>query len=96
MKQLKKLRQCFIYEQQYFMVESFCNVDGSPSLLRIETTKEGKNIKIPPFVRVLKDVTEDSQYASSTMARHQYKMPEADRKSIKFELLGQPGGSSTL
>jgi hypothetical protein len=65
------------------MVESFCNVDGSPSLLRSETTTEGKNIKIPPFVRVLKDVTEDPQYASSTMARHQYKMPEGDRKSIK-------------
>jgi len=27
--------------------------------LRIETTKEGKEIKIPPFVKVLKDVTED-------------------------------------
>ena len=95
MKQLKKLRQCFIYEQQYFMVESFCNVDGSPSLLRIETTKEGKNIKTPPFVRVLKDVTEDSQYASSTMARHQYKMPDADKKSIKAEL-AQPGSSALL
>jgi len=83
---LKKLRQCFIYEQQYFMVESFCNVDGAPSLLRIETTKEGKNIKIPPFVKVLKDVTEDSQYASSTMARLKYKMPDADKKAIKQEL----------
>ncbi len=51
------------------MVETFCNVDGSPDLLRIETTKEGKEIKIPPFVRVLKDVTEDNKYASSTMAR---------------------------
>jgi len=39
MKQLKKVRQCFIYEQQYFMVETFVNVDGAPSLLRIETTK---------------------------------------------------------
>jgi CYTH domain-containing protein len=86
MKQLKKLRQCFIYEQQYFMVESFCNVDGAPSLLRIETTKEGKDVKIPPFVKVLKDVTEDSQYASSTMARLKYKMPEADKKAIKQEL----------
>lgn len=82
MKQLKKLRQCFIYEQQYFMVETFCNVDGAPSLLRIETTKEGKEIKIPPFVKVLKDVTEDSQYASSTFAKMGYKMPENDKKSI--------------
>jgi len=81
-KQLKKLRQCFIYEQQYFMVETFVNVDGSPSLLRIETTKEGKEIKIPPFVRVLRDVTEDNCFASSTMAQHQYKLPEPDKKAI--------------
>ncbi len=82
MKQLKKVRQCFIYEQQYFMVETFVNVDGAPSLLRIETTKQGKEIKIPPFVRVLKDVTENNQYASSVMAKHTYKMPEGDKKEI--------------
>lgn len=52
------------------MVETFCNVDGAPSLLRIETTKEEKEIKIPPFVKVLKEVTEDNSYASSTMAQH--------------------------
>jgi hypothetical protein len=37
-KQLRKIRQCFIFESQYFMVESFSNVDGYPSLLRIEAT----------------------------------------------------------
>ena len=52
------------------MVETFVNVDGAPSLLRIETTKEGKEIKIPPFVKVLRDVTEDNKFASSTMAKH--------------------------
>lgn len=81
-KQLKKIRQCFIYEQQYFMVETFLNVDGSPSLLRIETTKAGTEIKIPPFLKVLRDVTEDHEYASSVMAKHDYKMPEADKKAI--------------
>lgn len=60
MRQLKKFRQCFIYEQQYFMVDTFCNVEGSPSLLRIETTKQQNELKIPPFVRVLKEVTEDN------------------------------------
>lgn len=39
-KELKKFRQCFIYEQQYFMVETFLNCDHQPSLLRIETSKE--------------------------------------------------------
>jgi hypothetical protein len=39
-KELKKFRQCFIYEQQYFMVETFLNCEGQPSFLRIETSKE--------------------------------------------------------
>jgi hypothetical protein len=42
------------------MVDTFCNVDGSPQLLRIETMKQEKEIKIPPFVKVLKEVTEDN------------------------------------
>lgn len=67
------------------MVETFNNVDGAPSLLRIETTKEGKEIKIPPFVKVLRDVTEDSNYASSSMAKHDYKMPEADKRAISMK-----------
>ena len=37
---VKKLRQCFIYEQQYFQVDTFLNVDGVPSIMRLETTKE--------------------------------------------------------
>lgn len=64
------------------MVDTFCNIDGSPSLLRIETTKSEKEIKIPPFVKVLKEVTEDNMYASSTMAQQNYKMPESDKKTI--------------
>lgn len=39
-KHMKKLRQCFTYEQQYFMVDTFLNVGGAPSIMRIETTKE--------------------------------------------------------
>ena len=64
------------------MVETFCNVEGSPSLLRIETTKEEKEIKIPPFVKVLKDVTNDTNYASSTIAKQNHKMPVEDKKAI--------------
>lgn len=88
MKQLKKFRQCFIYEQQYFMVDTFMNVDGAPSLLRIETTKEEGQIKIPPFVKVLKEVTDDSSYASSTVAKANYKIPDADKQKIK-EVIAQ-------
>jgi hypothetical protein len=44
------------------MVESYANVDGCPSILRIETTVEGQQIAIPDFIQVLRDVTNDNFY----------------------------------
>lgn len=82
---IKKLRQCFIWELQYFMVETLMNVDGTPSILRIETSKEAEDIKIPPFVTVMREVTEDSHYETRTMAAQAYNMPEEDK--IKIDAL---------
>lgn len=95
-KLLKKFRQCFIYEKQYFMVDTFMNVEGAPSLLRIETTKEQKDLKIPPFVKVLREVTNNNKYASSTMAKLNYKMPETDKESIKKKLSSQAPASRRI
>ena len=81
-KNLKKLRQCFIFEQQYFIVETFVNVDGQPSLLRIETSKEHKELTIPAFLNVLREVTMDKNYVGSHMAEHDHKMPPEDKKAI--------------
>jgi hypothetical protein len=47
------------------MVESFANIDGCPSILRIETTgydASNNSIMIPPFLKVLKEVTFDLNY----------------------------------
>lgn len=82
-RQVRKIRQCFIYERQYFMIESFTNIDGTPSILRIETTGEGrKTIQIPPFLKVLRDVTGESEYKTSNMSDLDYKMPENDKLDI--------------
>jgi hypothetical protein len=68
------------------MVDTFLNVDGTPSILRIETTKEAQQIQIPPFVKVLRDVTNEDIYETRLMAEHQYKMPEDDKKEIEEKL----------
>ena len=68
------------------MVDTFLNVEGAPSIMRIETTKEAKTIKIPPFVKVLREVTEESHYDTRQMADHSYKVLEQDRKQIDEEL----------
>jgi hypothetical protein len=45
------------------MVDTFLNVKSFPfSIMRIETTREAQQIKIPPFVKVLREVTEEDIY----------------------------------
>jgi hypothetical protein len=86
-KVIKKLRQCFIYEQQYFMVDTFLNVKGFPfSIMRIETTKEAQQIKIPPFVWVLREVTEEDVYETRQISDLKYVMPERDKREIEERL----------
>jgi len=64
-------------------VETLLNVDGTPTLLRIETTKEQRELSIPDFLDVIREVTHDKDYASSKMADLAYKLPESDKKAIK-------------
>jgi len=85
---LKKVRQCFIYEKQYFYVETFLNVDEQPSFLRIETSTKDGEIIIPSFVKVVREVTHDKHYTSSEMSSKEHKMLDSDKKKIK-ELLSQ-------
>ena len=60
------------------MVETFLNIANYPSILRIETTNETKKMKLPPFLTVLREVTNEEEYETQTMAHIEYKMPEAD------------------
>lgn len=68
------------------MVESYANVDGCPSILRIETTIEGQQIAVPDFIQVLRDVTNDQFYDTVNMADINYKMPSKDKESINEKL----------
>ncbi|TNV80345.1 hypothetical protein FGO68_gene2527 [Halteria grandinella] len=86
-KVIKKLRQCFIHEQQYFMVDTFLNLKAFPfSIMRIETTKEAQQIKIPPFVKVLREVTDEVVYETRQISDLKYVMTEKDKKDIEEKL----------
>jgi CheY-like chemotaxis protein len=41
---------------------------------------------IPPFVTVLKEVTDEEQYETRIMAMLDYKMPEKDKQEIEETL----------
>ena len=56
-RKITKVRQCFIYERQYFMVETFNNMKHYPSVLRVENTSESSKTKLPPFLKIIREVT---------------------------------------
>lgn len=64
------------------MVETFNNLEHYPSVLRVENTSESSKTKLPPFLKILREVTNDEAYETWYMARQDYKMPEADVSAI--------------
>jgi len=85
--QIRKGRKCFIYENQYFQVETFLNIPGYPSIMRVETTKESQKIKIPSFLEVLREVTLDSNYQTWIVAGEKYAMPQEDCETIQQKIV---------
>ena len=83
---VEKIRHCFIYENQNFMVDVFKNVEGTPTILRIEISSENEKISIPPFVKVYKEVTGESTYTTAEMGKKDYEMPMEDRLSCKMDV----------
>ena len=65
------------------MVETILNVDQQITLLRLETSKEQSQLKIPEFIKVVREVTQDDNYASSCIAKVGWTMPLEDRKALK-------------
>jgi len=50
--------------------------------MRCDTEVDAADLIIPPFVKVLRDVTNDKEYQTGYMARKEYKMPIEDVKNI--------------
>ena len=59
------------------------SVDEQPSLLRIESSKEHKDLTIPDFLDIIREVTHDKMYVGSKMVDPTWRMPSTDKKNIK-------------
>lgn len=57
-------------------------MDGQPSFLRIETSSDQQELRIPSFIEVVREVTHDKNYISYNMAQKDYKMLESDKKMV--------------
>ena len=77
-KPIEKLRHCFIFKNQNFVVDVFQNTKGTPVVLRIETNDKDEHINLPPFVDTVREVTGESIYSTNVMSTKEYEMPSED------------------
>lgn len=67
-KPIRKCRYCFTYGKQYYRLDIFENPKNL-AMLEINLTNEGKEVVIPDFIDVKKDVTEDFEYRNANIFR---------------------------
>jgi CYTH domain-containing protein/predicted ATPase len=66
---IHKRRKCFVWENQYFEVDTFVNPALPFPLLEIEGVENHEEIKFPPFIKVIEDVTDKREYYNSNLAK---------------------------
>ena len=66
-RQIRKTRYCLTYENQYFEIDVYPFWQDK-AIMEIELSDENEEIKIPIFIRVIKEVTEDDAYKNALLA----------------------------
>jgi len=65
---IKKRRHCFLWENQYFELDSFTNLNRALTLLEVELTDEQKEVVLPPAIRMIEDVTDNPDFKNYNLA----------------------------
>lgn len=65
---IKKRRQSFIWKGQHFEIDTFLEPVSNLMILQSKGVAEQESVKFPPFIRVLEDVTGNSQYYNYNIA----------------------------
>uniref|UniRef100_A0A7S3KBM5 Uncharacterized protein n=1 Tax=Euplotes crassus TaxID=5936 RepID=A0A7S3KBM5_EUPCR len=80
--ELEKSRMTFLYKNQFFVIDTFENIEGRPSLLKIETENDVENVERPSFIKFIREVTDEEAYSTYNMANKDYELPKDDLKML--------------
>lgn len=67
-RKINKTRYCLSFESRYFEIDVF-PFWSDKALLELELLSEDEAFELPPFFEVIKEVTEDSSYKNSVIAK---------------------------
>lgn len=65
---IHKTRCCFVWEGQYFELDSFIQPHPKLQLLEAELDEGQTRVPLPPFITIERDVTEDPNYTNRALA----------------------------
>ena len=65
--QIRKTRYCVVYNNQYIEIDIY-PFSKDKAILEIELNAESQNFNLPPFVEVIKEVTDDEKYKNINLA----------------------------
>ena len=66
---IHKKRCCFLWENQYFELDTFLTPRLPYCMMEIEDAESPEDVSFPPFIRVVRDVTGNPAYSNSNIAR---------------------------
>lgn len=67
---IDKDRHSFILHDNFYKLDLF-SFDKTKGILSVQVTKDNKDVKLPDYVKVIKDVTEDVNYKNYYLAKSQ-------------------------
>jgi CYTH domain-containing protein len=74
--QIRKTRYCLTYENQYFKIDVY-PFWNDRALMEIELRDEKETVRFPGQVEIIKEVTDDGNYNSRSLAQNGGRIPEA-------------------
>ncbi|MDE2188665.1 MAG: AAA family ATPase [Patescibacteria group bacterium] len=67
---IKKRRICFFWREQFFEVDLFQANHQGLVLLEAERTDRTPELELPPFIGIIRNVTNDKQYSNAELAKN--------------------------
>lgn len=64
---IKKVRHCFMFSNQLFELDIYPFWDDRATL-ELEMSSEDQQISLPPFIEVIKEVTDDNRYKNRSLS----------------------------
>ena len=66
---IHKLRRCFVWDNRYLELDTFVEPPLPHHLLEIEDVAADEEIAFPPFLKVIREVTNDSSWYNANIAK---------------------------